>query len=78
MLTISSGSYYVLNEHEDFYQYGLFTITIHDDDILNHPVSLVNQNEIPIVLLCQWPHLVIIMMSMKMLTNMTHMQYPLR
>ena len=36
-----------------------------------------NQNDIPIESLCLWAHLALIMSltSMKMLTNMTHMQY---
>ena len=42
-----------------------------------HPASLVNQNEIRIKLSRKQAHLALIMSqtSMKMLTNMSHMQY---
>ena len=52
MLTSSSGTNYVPNEHEDVDQYGPFAIP---SDIMlyqSHPASLVNQNEIPVDLLC--------------------------
>ena len=79
MFTSSFGTNYVLNEDEDFDQYG--TIIIPSKiSYPSHLASLVNQNEIPIELSCQRAHLAVIMSqtSMKILTNMTQMQYPLR
>ena len=52
VLTSSSGTNYVPNEHEDVDQYGSFTIPSTIMPCLNYPESLVNQNEIPIELLC--------------------------
>ena len=52
MLTSSSGSNYVFKEHEDVGQYGAYAIL---SDIMPHqsyPERLVNQNEIPVDLLC--------------------------
>ena len=52
MSTSSSGTNYVLNEHEDVDQYGSFALP---PDLMlyqSHPESLVNQNEILIELLC--------------------------
>ena len=77
MLTSSSGTNYVPNEHEDVDQYGSFTIPSEIMPCLSYPVSLVNQNEVLIELSCQRAHLALIMSltGMKMLTNMTRMQY---
>ena len=52
VLTSSSGTNYVPNEHEDIDQYGSFTIPSEFVLYQSHPESLVNQNEIPIELLC--------------------------
>ena len=52
VLTSSSGTNYVLNEHEDVNQYGLFAIPSEIMLYQSHPESLVNQNEILIELLC--------------------------
>ena len=78
MLTSSSGTNYVPNEHEGVDQYGSFAIP---SDIMPYQIyheSLVNQNEIPVDLLYQRAHLALIMSltSMKMLTNMAHLLYP--
>ena len=51
VLTSSSGTNYVLNDHEGIDQYGSFS-TIRVSAIQSHPESLVNQNEIPVELLC--------------------------
>ena len=52
MLTSSSGTNYVPNEHEDIDQYGSFSIPFELVLYQSHPESLVNQNEILIELLC--------------------------
>ena len=52
VLTSSSGTNYVPNEHEDIDQYGSFTIPFESVLYQSHPESLVNQNEILIELLC--------------------------
>ena len=39
---------YVLNKHDDFYQYGLFAIPSEIKPCKSYPARLVNQNEIPI------------------------------
>ena len=52
MLTSSSGTNYVLNEHEDINQYGLFSTPSEKMLYESHPESLVNQNEIPVDLWC--------------------------
>ena len=52
VLTSSTGTNYGLNEHEDFDQYGSFTISSELVLCQNHPESLVNQNDILIELLC--------------------------
>ena len=52
MLKSSSGTNYVPNEHEDIEQYGSFTIPSEIMPCSSYPVSLVNQNEIAIELLC--------------------------
>ena len=77
MLTSSTGANYGLNEHEDDNQYGSLAIP---SDILpyqSYPESLMDQNEIAIELSSWRAHLALIMslMSIKMLTNMIHMQY---
>ena len=46
VLTSSSGTNYVLNEHEDVDQYGSFSIPSELVLYQSHPESLVNQNEI--------------------------------
>ena len=48
VLTSSSGTNYVPNEHEDIDQYGSFTIPSEIMPCLSYPVSLVNLNEIPV------------------------------
>ena len=52
VLTSSSGTNCVPNEHEDIDQYGSFTIPSELVLYQSHPESLVNQNEILIELLC--------------------------
>ena len=52
MLTSSSSTNYVLNEHEDVDQYESFAIPSEIMLYQSYPESLVNQNEIPIELLC--------------------------
>ena len=52
MLTSSSGTNYVPNEHEDIDQYGSFTIPSKITSCSSYPESLVNQNEIPVELSC--------------------------
>ena len=52
MLTSSSGTKYVLNEHEGVDQYGSFSIPSELVLYQSHPESLVNQNEILIGLSC--------------------------
>ena len=50
VLTSSSGTNYVPNEHEDIDQYGSFTIPSELVLYQSHPESLVNHNEILIEL----------------------------
>ena len=52
MLTSSSGTNHVPNEHEGADRYGSFSITSELVLYQSHPESLVNQNEILIELLC--------------------------
>ena len=52
VLTSSSGTNCVPNEHEDIDQYGSFTIPSELVLYQSHPESLVNQNEILIELVC--------------------------
>ena len=52
MLTSSSGSNYVHNEHEGVDQYGSLAIPYDIMPYQSYPESLVNQNEIPVDLLC--------------------------
>ena len=52
MLTSSSGTNYVRNEHEGVDQYSSFSIPSELVLYQSHPESLVNQNEILIELLC--------------------------
>ena len=52
VLTSSSGTNYVPNEHEGGDQYGSFTILSEIMPCESYPVSLVNQNEILIELSC--------------------------
>ena len=52
MLTSSSGTNYILNEHEDVGQYGSFAKPSEIMPYQSYPESLVNQNEIPIELSC--------------------------
>ena len=47
VLTSSSGTNYVPNEHEDVDQNGSFAIPSEIEPWLIYPVSLGNQNEIP-------------------------------
>ena len=52
MVTSSSGTNYVPNEHEDVNQYGSFAMPSKMALCYSYPVSLVNQNELLIKLLC--------------------------
>ena len=52
VLTSSSGTNYVLNEHEGVDQYGSFSIPSELVLYQSHPESLVKQNEIPVELSC--------------------------
>ena len=52
MLTSSSGTNYVPNEHEDVDQYDSYAIPSKIMPCLSHPESLVNENEIPVELSC--------------------------
>ena len=52
MLTSSSGTNHVPNEHEGVNQYGSFALPSHLMLYQSHPESLVNQNEILIELSC--------------------------
>ena len=60
ILTSSSGTNYVLNEH-DVDQYGSFAMPSKIKPYQNYPESVVNQNEIHIELLCKQAHLALIM-----------------
>ena len=52
MLTSSSGTNYVPNEHEGVDQYDSFSIPSKLVLYQSHPESLVNENEIPLELSC--------------------------
>ena len=52
MLTNSSGTNYVLNEHEDVDQYDSYAVPSKIIPCKSYPESLVNQNDVPIELLC--------------------------
>ena len=52
MLTSSSGTNYVPNEHEGVDQYGSFSIPSELVLYQSHPESLMNENEIPVQLSC--------------------------
>ena len=52
VLTSSTGTNYVLNEHEDVNQYGSFAKPSKIMPYQSYPVSLENQNEIPVDLWC--------------------------
>ena len=52
VLTSSSGTNYVPNEHEGLDQYGSFSIPSKSVLYQSHPESLVNQNEIFMELSC--------------------------
>ena len=52
VLTSSSGTNYVPNEHEDDDQYDSYAIPSNIIPYQSHPKSLVNQNEILIELSC--------------------------
>ena len=52
VLTSSSGTNHVPNEHEGVDQYGSFALPSHLMLYQSHPESLVNQNEILIELSC--------------------------
>ena len=52
MLTSSSGTNYVPNEHEGVDQYGSYAIPSKIMPCQSYPESLVNQNEIPVELSC--------------------------
>ena len=44
----STGTHYVLNEHEDIEYYGSFAVPSKIMPYQSYPESLVNQNEIPV------------------------------
>ena len=48
----SSDTTYVPNEHEDADQYDSYTVSSKIMPYRSYPESLVNQNEIPVELLC--------------------------
>ena len=50
--TSSSDTSYVPDKHEDVDQYGSFMIASKIIPCWNYPESFVNQNEIPVELLC--------------------------
>ena len=52
VLTSSSGTNYVPNEHEDADQYDSYAVPSKIMPYQSNPKSLVNQNEIPIELPC--------------------------
>ena len=52
VLTSSSSTNYVRNEHEGVNEYGSFSIPSELLLYQSHPESLVNQNEIPVELSC--------------------------
>ena len=52
VLTSSSGTNYVPNEHEDVDQYDSYAIPSKIMPCWSYPESLVNQNEIPVELSC--------------------------
>ena len=52
VLTSSSGTNYVPNEHEGVDQYGSFSIPLELVLYQSHPESLVNEYEIPVELSC--------------------------
>ena len=52
MLTNSVGTNYALNEHEEFDQFGSFTLPPKTMPYLSDPAGLVNQTEIPTELSC--------------------------
>ena len=52
MLTSTSGTNYVPNEHEDVDQYDSYAIPPKTMPCQSHPESLVNENEIPVELSC--------------------------
>ena len=77
VLTSSSGTNYVLNEHEDFDKYDPYAIPSEVLPCSSYLASLVNQTNIIIDLSCWRAHLAVIMSltDMKILTNITHMEY---
>ena len=52
MLTNSSGTNYVLNRHEDVDQYDSYAVPSKIIPCESYPESVVDQNDIPIELLC--------------------------
>ena len=73
----SSGTNHVSNKHEDADQYSSFAISSKIMPYQSYPKRLVNQNEIPIELLSQRAHhaLIMFLTGMKILTNITNLQY---
>ena len=71
---------YVPTEHGDADQYDSYAIPSKIVPYQSYPISLVNENKIPIELFCYRAHLALIMSltSMNMLTNMAYLQYRLR
>ena len=51
-LTSSSGTNYILNEHEDVDQYGPYAIASDIMPCYSYPASLANQNDISFDLSC--------------------------
>ena len=52
MLTSSSGTNHVLNEHEDVCQYGPYAMPTEGVPCYSYPASLVNQFQIAVELSC--------------------------
>ena len=52
MLTSSSGTNHIPNEHEYVDQYDPYVIPFEIMPWLSYPVSMVNKNEIPVDLFC--------------------------
>ena len=74
----SFGTNYILNDDNNLEQYYQNAMPSHIMPCYSYPTSLINQNKIPIELVCSRAHLTLIMslMSMTMLANMAHMHLP--
>ena len=75
----SSGTNYVPNEHEDIDEYDPYAKPSEIKPYQIYPESLVNQNEIPVGLSRYRSQMALIismaLTSMKILTNMAHLQH---